>query len=207
MRLFCSMSESETSDMFSGLPRDGPVYRVGDTTEQFSSQTLMGSMKRPLTTSANVNINHSSVSKRCRRNSLSSSDREGSEVNNAHSLDSETVCSSDNSSSFSSYQHQSCLNLNLTEPRTGRDSETAIHNQQRLIRTTKMLKESGLYDVAVRTAALIRQNQQSLKELEELKKETKIFMEGVLNNPENLKLKQVLNKIREDDNISQSFLV
>lgn len=69
-----------------------------------------------------------------------------------------------------------------------------------------MLKESGLYDVAVRTAALIRQNQQSQKELEELKEETKLFMEDVMNNPENLKIKQILNKSHEDHSSIDSLL-
>lgn len=61
-----------------------------------------------------------------------------------------------------------------------------------------MLKESGLYDVAVRTAALIRQNQQSRKELEELKEETKLFLRDVLNNPENRQISHILNGMQQN---------
>ena len=71
-----------------------------------------------------------------------------------------------------------------------------------------MLKESGVYDVAVRTAALIRQNQQSRKELEELREETKIFLKDVLNNPENKKICQILNGLDTDlQNQPNSFIL
>ncbi|KZS12354.1 Uncharacterized protein APZ42_022479 [Daphnia magna] len=69
-------------------------------------------------------------------------------------------------------------------------------NKHRLLRTTEMLKESGLYDVAVRTAALIRENQQSHKDLEDLKEETKLFLRDVLNNPENKKISQIFNGLQ-----------
>ncbi|KAI9563338.1 putative uncharacterized serine-rich protein [Daphnia sinensis] len=77
--------------------------------------------------------------------------------------------------------------------------DTFPHNKQRLLRTTEMLKESGLYDVAVRTAALIRENQQSHKDLENLKEETKLFLKDVLNNPENKKISQIFNGLQHSN--------
>lgn len=68
--------------------------------------------------------------------------------------------------------------------------------QQRLEKTTEILKEGGLYDVAVKTATLIRQHEKSKKELEELRAQTKIFLEEVLNNPENQKVNQVFQEMQ-----------
>lgn len=60
-----------------------------------------------------------------------------------------------------------------------------------------MLKESGLYDVAVQTAALIHKNQQSHKDLQDFKEETKLFLRDVLSKPENHKINQILNGLQQ----------
>jgi hypothetical protein len=60
-----------------------------------------------------------------------------------------------------------------------------------------MLKESGLYDVAVWTAALKTENQQSHKDLQDLKEETKLFLRDVLSDPENHKINQILNSLQQ----------
>lgn len=75
-------------------------------------------------------------------------------------------------------------------------ADDARHQQQqRLEKTTEILKEGGLYDVAVKTATLIRQHEKSKKELEELRAQTKLFLTEVLNNPENQKVNQVLQTL------------
>ena len=48
-----------------------------------------------------------------------------------------------------------------------------------------MLAKSGLLDITMKTAELIRSNQQAKNELMQLKVEIDQFVQGVLSNPEN----------------------
>jgi len=66
-----------------------------------------------------------------------------------------------------------------------------------------MLNRSGLLDVTMRTAELMRKNAQLAKELADLKTQAEAFVEDVLNNPENAHLK----KMREEGtfNVSQKM--
>ena len=148
--------------------------------------------KRP--PACNYPTGQPSTSKKFRKNTFSSSD-ELFEIN-SRSSDPYLSCPS-NTSSISSNQSQIQSQQNQQQEHTIHE-ESANSNQQRLLRTTEMLKESGLYDVAVRTAALIRQNQQSRKDLEELKEETKHFLRDVLNNPENRQISHILNNLHQD---------
>lgn len=54
-----------------------------------------------------------------------------------------------------------------------------------------ILSKSGLLEITMKTAELMRQNQQLNKELKQLKKETQDFVQSVLSNPENAKLKEL----------------
>lgn len=183
------MTNRETSEFYNKAHHN--ISIVDEGSEQHSR---LGSNKRLAPTSRYVSWSQPPASKRCRRNS-SSSEPEGIELNSRNLMDPEYSCSSNNSSNFSPSQ-QPCHQNNQHHEHTS--DETTVRNQQRLLRTTEMLKESGLYDVAVRTAALIRQNQQSRKELEELREETKLFLRDVLNNPENAKINQILNGLEQD---------
>lgn len=115
---------------------------------------------------------------------------------NSRSSDPYLSCPSNTSSISSS--NQSHIQQQSQQQEHTTNEATANSSQQRLLRTTEILKESGLYDVAVRTAALIRQNQQSRKELEELKEETKLFLRDVLNNPENRQISHILNGMQQN---------
>ena len=64
---------------------------------------------------------------------------------------------------------------------------------QRFQKTAALLKNSGLFEVTVRTARLLRANQLLQKELEQLKTETSAFLQDVLNNPENAKIVQMMD--------------
>ncbi|KAK4025798.1 hypothetical protein OUZ56_014844 [Daphnia magna] len=110
------------------------------------------------------------------------------ETSSINSFDPYLSCSSHTSNISSSNQSQPQQQNQQQEYST---DEALGNRKHRLLRTTEMLKESGLYDVAVRTAALIRENQQSHKDLEDLKEETKLFLRDVLNNPENKKISQI----------------
>ncbi len=59
----------------------------------------------------------------------------------------------------------------------------------RLARTADMLARSGLLDVAMRTADLMRRNQQLEREIAQLKAEADAFVADVLSNPENAHLR------------------
>lgn len=52
-------------------------------------------------------------------------------------------------------------------------------------RTADMLAKSGLLDITMKTAELLRSNQQARQDLVQLKVEIDEFMESVLANPEN----------------------
>ena len=76
--------------------------------------------------------------------------------------------------------------------------ENQTHSQQQLRhqrfqKTAALLKNSGLFEVTVRTARLLRANQRLQKELEQLKTETSAFLQDVLNNPENAKIVQMMD--------------
>jgi len=55
----------------------------------------------------------------------------------------------------------------------------------RFERTADMLARSGLLDITMKTAELLRSNQQARQDLVNLKMEINQFMESVLSNPEN----------------------
>ena len=55
----------------------------------------------------------------------------------------------------------------------------------RFERTADMLAKSGLLDITMKTAELLRSNQQARQDLVSLKQEIDQFMESVLANPEN----------------------
>ena len=55
----------------------------------------------------------------------------------------------------------------------------------RFERTADMLAKSGLLDITMKTAELLRSNQQARQDLVSLKQEIDQFMELVLANPEN----------------------
>merc|ERR1719356_2233136 len=55
----------------------------------------------------------------------------------------------------------------------------------RFERTADMLAKSGLLEITMKTADLIRSNQQAQRELEQLKVEVDEFTKSVLSNPEN----------------------
>ncbi len=135
-----------------------------------------------------------STSKRCRKNTFSLSD----EVFEMNSRSSDPYLSCPSNTSSISSSNQSHIQQQSQQQEHTTNEATANSSQQRLLRTTEILKESGLYDVAVRTAALIRQNQQSRKELEELKEETKLFLRDVLNNPENRQISHILNGMQQN---------
>jgi hypothetical protein len=154
-------------------------------------QRLRYGNKRP--TSSHYVTCQPSTSKRYRKNTFSSSD----EVFEMNSRSSDPYLSCPSNTSSISSSNQSHIQQQSQQQEHTTHEETANSNQ-RLLRTTEMLKESGLYDVAVRTAALIRQNQQSRKELEELKEETKLFLRDVLNNPENRQISHILNGMQQN---------
>lgn len=132
-------------------------------------------------------------SKRYKKDTFPQSD-DVFETSSINSFDPYLSCSSHTSNISSSNQSQPQQQNQQQEYST--DEALGNRNKHRLLRTTEMLKESGLYDVAVRTAALIRENQQSHKDLEDLKEETKLFLRDVLNNPENKKISQIFNGLQ-----------
>jgi hypothetical protein len=56
---------------------------------------------------------------------------------------------------------------------------------KRYKRTQEALQSSGLLDVTMKTAELIKRNRQLQKDIQDFKKETVEFLKSVLRNPEN----------------------
>ena len=185
--LILSMNNRDIADLFNLTPQETFIE------EQVIGQSrLENCHKRP---SCYVSWSQPSASKRCRNQTFSSTEARTDldEMNTQSSFEQELNSgSSDHSSNYSSFQQPyEQQKTQQSEP----TDESTTNNQQRFLRTTEILKESGLYDVAVRTAALIRQNQQSRAELEKLREETKLFLRDVLSNPENKNISQLLNNL------------
>lgn len=66
--------------------------------------------------------------------------------------------------------------------------------KERYKRTADALQGSGLMDVTMKTAELLKKNRALQKEIEQFKKESALFLEKVLNNPENADLRDLLLK-------------
>jgi len=64
-------------------------------------------------------------------------------------------------------------------------NQLAPEKRARFERTADMLAKSGLLDITMKTADLIRSNQQAQNELIQLKTEIEQFTKSVLSNPEN----------------------
>ncbi|XP_068224332.1 uncharacterized protein Cipc [Palaemon carinicauda] len=76
---------------------------------------------------------------------------------------------------------------------TAKIRESYEHRRKRFLRTAEALRHSGLLDITMKTAELLRKNQDLQKEIENLQKETRSFVLSVLTNPEN---RPVLDNIR-----------
>lgn len=66
--------------------------------------------------------------------------------------------------------------------------------KERYKRTADALQGSGLMDVTMKTAELLKKNRALQKDIEQFKKESALFLEKVLNNPENADLRDLLLK-------------
>ncbi|XP_045611018.1 uncharacterized protein Cipc isoform X2 [Procambarus clarkii] len=63
--------------------------------------------------------------------------------------------------------------------------ESCASRRRRFMRTAEALRQSGLLDITMKTAELLRKNQKLQREIENLQKETRSFVLSVLSNPEN----------------------
>lgn len=70
--------------------------------------------------------------------------------------------------------------------------ESYAMRRRRFMRTAEALRQSGLLDITLKTAELLRKNQALQQEIETLQKETRSFVLSVLSNPEN---RHILNNI------------
>lgn len=64
---------------------------------------------------------------------------------------------------------------------------------RRYKRTQEALQSSGLLDVTMKTAELIKRNRQLQKDIQDFKKETVEFLKSVLRNPENKEYAKVIH--------------
>ncbi|MPC37669.1 transcription factor GTE2-like isoform X2 [Portunus trituberculatus] len=74
-----------------------------------------------------------------------------------------------------------------------KSKESYTSRRKRFLRTAEALRQSGLLDITMKTADLLRKNQQLQREIEDLQKQTKKFVLSVLSNPEN---SHILENIR-----------
>lgn len=97
-----------------------------------------------------------------------------------------------------------CLPPNGQSPsaNTSGESQGPGQQQQNTTNAIEMLKEAGLLEIAIRTANLLRQNQQTMKELEELRILTNHFLEDVMRNPGNEKVAQIWASMKAQEKIS-----
>ncbi|XP_042211537.1 CLOCK-interacting pacemaker-like [Homarus americanus] len=65
--------------------------------------------------------------------------------------------------------------------------------RRRFLRTAQVLRQSGLLNITMKTAELLRKNQVLQREIENLQRETRTFVLSVLSNPEN---RHILDNIR-----------
>lgn len=74
-----------------------------------------------------------------------------------------------------------------------KSKESYTSRRKRFLRTAEALRQSGLLDITMKTADLLRKNQQLQREIEDLQRQTKKFVLSVLSNPEN---SHILENIR-----------
>ncbi|KAK4295337.1 hypothetical protein Pmani_032093 [Petrolisthes manimaculis] len=85
-----------------------------------------------------------------------------------------------------------------SSPGTDLDTSSNIREsyesrRKRFLRTAEALRQSGLLNITMKTADLLRKNQELQREIENLQQETKTFVLSVLSNPEN---RHILDNIR-----------
>lgn len=71
--------------------------------------------------------------------------------------------------------------------------ESYISRRKRFLRTAEVLRQTGLLDITMKTAELLRKNQELQQEIENLQRKTRSFVLSVLSNPEN---RHILDNIR-----------
>ncbi|XP_076051983.1 uncharacterized protein LOC143031698 [Oratosquilla oratoria] len=72
-----------------------------------------------------------------------------------------------------------------TPTEAGGNKESYASRRRRFLRTAEVLRESGLLGITMKTAELLRKNQELQREIEQLQAETRKFVVSVLSNPEN----------------------
>ncbi|KAL3875080.1 hypothetical protein ACJMK2_038017 [Sinanodonta woodiana] len=80
--------------------------------------------------------------------------------------------------------------ISISQPPDCQSSST--ERKTRYDKTAAALQQSGLMDITIKTAELLRKNAALQKELQKLKQETSLFLYSVLNNPENEALRNFL---------------
>ena len=74
---------------------------------------------------------------------------------------------------------------------TSASSAKSINKKYRYNQTAAALQKSGLLKTTVRTAELLQRNKELQGELQKLRRETMVFMQSVLANPENQHLRKL----------------
>lgn len=140
------------------------------------------------------NINSSSGSKHVKWIDTYSDTRIGRQSrSNEGSLDLEN--STKNSVATSDY---SCTSSDANSQLSNPSSVGPTQDQQKQ-QCSALLDDAELLDVAVRTANLVRQNQQTLRELGELQKLTNSFLDEVMSNPGNERVALIWKRFKTDE--------
>lgn len=68
---------------------------------------------------------------------------------------------------------------------------------QRFAKTPQTCQQRNLFDIAMKTIILLRRNRLLQQRLQQLQMETRHFVDSVMSNPENAKLRQSSNQIKD----------
>ena len=90
--------------------------------------------------------------------------------------------------------HIVCHTYCTYKSRNPLQTETYAQRRARFTRTAHILSRSGLLEVTLQTAQLLRKNHALQKEMTILKQQTQAFVEEVLDNPQNRWLKERFDK-------------
>lgn len=86
-----------------------------------------------------------------------------------------------------------------TNLQSSHHSSVGLTQDQQKQQCSALLDDAELLDVAVRTANLVRQNQQTLRELGELQKLTNTFLDEVMSNPGNERVALIWKRFKTDE--------
>lgn len=110
------------------------------------------------------------------------------------------------SSTSADTQVSSAMECPLAEPQISSSTEPIASTtemmslyRQRFAKTPQTCQQRNLFEIAMKTIVLLRRNRLLQQRLQQFQMETRHFVDSVMSNPENAKLRQSLSEIKDKD--------